>query len=71
VSSLFYRTILETDSVPINKLEMNCSMYLLCTNKLFQVISWQCVINFIFIHRLILRFGDVANLRNQKTEHTL
>jgi hypothetical protein len=35
------------------------------------VTSWQCVINFIFIHRLILGFGDVANLRNQKTEHTL
>jgi hypothetical protein len=26
---------------------------------------------FFFIHRLILGFGDVANLRNQKTEHTL
>jgi hypothetical protein len=35
------------------------------------VISWQCVINFIFIHSLILGFGDVANLRSQKTEHTL
>jgi hypothetical protein len=36
-----------------------------------EVISWQCVSNFIFIHRLIVGFGDVANLRNQKTEHTL
>jgi hypothetical protein len=40
-----------------------------CKDKV--VISWQCVSNFIFIHRLILGFGDVANLRNQKTEHTL
>jgi hypothetical protein len=49
---------------------MRC-IYKTHTYCIYVVISWQCVSNFIFIHRLILGFGDVANLRNQKTEHTL
>jgi hypothetical protein len=43
-------------------------------NPLFCIhiaISWQYVMNFIFIQPFVLAFRDVASLRNQKNEYTL